>query len=173
MPDKPRKSRPVQLNPRPQSSGPITCSGQEQDPLGKPVSVEKRSDVSVTGGENDNSDLTFRQQAALPVIAFSPSIAQAARDSGIGESTLRRWLADPAFSQHLDRMRLDTAQLARQEILGLMPQCASVFADAMRAPDPALRLRAARYALSFIIRVSEVENLNADIQDLEATSYLP
>ncbi len=173
MPDKPRKSGPVQLNPRPQCSGPISCSGQEEDLSGKPVSAEKRSDMSVTGGENDNSDLTFRQQAALPVIAFSPSIAQAARDSGIGESTLRRWLADPAFSQHLDRMRLDTAQLARQEILGLMPLCASVFADAMRSPDPSLRLRAARYALSFIIRVSELEKLNADIQDLEATSHLP
>ena len=32
---------------------------------------------------------------------------------------------------------------------------------------------AARYALSFIIRVSELEKLNADIQDLEATSHLP
>ena len=54
-----------------------------------------------------------------------------------------------------------------------MPLCASVFADAMRSPDPSLRLRAARYALSFIIRVSELEKLNADIQDLEATSHLP
>ena len=53
-----------------------------------------------------------------------------------------------------------------------MPLCASVFADAMQDPDPALRLRAARYALSFIIRISEVEKLDADVQDLEATSRL-
>ena len=173
MPDKPRKSGPSQQLRRPQSSGPISCTSQEEDPPGEPLTVGKRSDISATGGETNLSDLTFRQQAALPVIAFAPTIAQAARSTGIGESTLRRWLSDPAFSQQIDRMRHDTAQLARQELLGLMPLCASVFADAMRAPDPALRLRAARYALSFIIRVSEVENLNADIQDLAATSHLP
>ena len=173
MPAKPRKSGPSQQLRRPQSSGPISCTSQEEDPPGEPLTVGKRSDMSVTGGESDNSDLTFRQQASLPVIAFSPTIAQAARASGIGESTLCRWLSDPAFSQQIDRMRHDTAQLARQELLGLMPLCASVFADAMQSPDPSLRLRAARYPLSFIIRVSEVEKLNADIQDLEATSYLP
>ena len=128
-------------------------------------------------GENDAaidfSGLTFRQQAALPTIALSPTLSQAARASGIAERTLRRWLVDPDFLQHIDRRRQETAHLARQELQGLLPLCASVFADAMKSPDPALRLRAARYALSFIIRISEVEKLDANLQDLEEASLLP
>ena len=172
MPANHRKSNSPQPRRRPQNDAKITCSSLEQDPGSKPLSIVKRSPVSETGEAIDLSALTFRQQAALPIIACSPSIAQAARASGVGESTLRRWLADPAFGDRLACLRRESAQLARQELHDLMPLCASVFADAMQAPDPALRLRAARYALSFIIRISEVEKLDADVQALEATSRL-
>ena len=51
--------------------------------------------------------------------------------------------------------------------------CASVFADAMRSPDPALRLRAARYAISFILRANESQRLASDLQDLEVAVRQP
>ena len=61
------------------------------------------------------SELTFRQQAALPAIA----LAQAARDTGVAERTLRRWLEDPSFRQELDRLRQESYDLARQVMKGL------------------------------------------------------
>ncbi len=112
------------------------------------------------------SSLNFRQQAALPVIAAAPSVAQAARDSGVGETTLRRWLDDPAFLEDLIRYRQETAGLARQELQALMLRSVSVIASAMEDPNPAIRLRAARYALSFGFKISEVEKLSEDIQEL-------
>ena len=121
-------------------------------------------------GESDDSGLTFRQRAALPVVAFAPSIAQAARFSGVAESTLRRWLANPEFREHVDRLREETIHAANQELKGLLPMCAAVFADAMQSSDPALRLRAARYAISFILRVNEADRLATDLQDLEVTA---
>ncbi len=172
MPADHRKSHSPEPRCGPQNDYPITCSSLELDPVSQPMYVSKRSPLSETGEVTDLSALTFRQRAALPIIACSPTIAWAARASGVGESTLRRWLADPAFGEQVACLRRESAQLARQELHDLMPLCASVFADAMQDPDPALRLRAARYALSFIIRISEVEKLDADVQDLEATSRL-
>ena len=36
----------------------------------------------------------------------------------------------------------------------------------MHDPDPAIRLRAARYAMTFAARISEAEKLGADIREL-------
>ena len=68
------------------------------------------------GREIQKSSLTFRQQAALTVIAATPTVAQAARQSGIGESTLYRWLEDDKFRAELIRLREESANLARQEL---------------------------------------------------------
>ena len=115
----------------------------------------------------EKSPLTFRQQSALPIIAASPTIPQAARTAGIGESTLRRWLDDDDFRAELVRLRQESAELARRELQGLMLRSVSVLAEAMDDPDKAIRLRAARYAMSFAVRICETGKLNRDIQDLE------
>ena len=122
-------------------------------------------------GENEREiekfNLTFRQQTALPIIAASPTIAQAARTSGIGESTLYRWLEDDDFRDELTRLRQEAASLARQELQGLMLRSVSVLNEAMDAPDLAIRLRAARYSMSFAVQIWEAEKLRSDIQALE------
>ena len=43
---------------------------------------------------------TPRQQALLPVVPLSHSIAQAASDSGLSQRTLRRWDDAPAFREN-------------------------------------------------------------------------
>ena len=115
----------------------------------------------------ENSNLTFRQRSALPTIAASPTMAQAARSSGIGESTLRRWLEDDSFRDELTRLRQESSILARQELQGLMLRSVSVLAEAMNNPDVTVQLRAARYALSFAVQIGEAEKLRSDIQALE------
>ncbi len=58
-------------------------------------------------GENERgsktSSLSRRQQSALPVIAATPTLAQAARSSGIGESAIYRWLEATDFRDELAR----------------------------------------------------------------------
>ncbi len=114
-----------------------------------------------------NSSLSRRQQTALPIVAVAPTVAQAARSSGIGESTLYRWLNDHRFRDELTRLREESADLAKSELRGVMLRSVSVLAEALDHPDIAVRLRAARYGMSFAVQISEVEKLRADLQALE------
>ncbi len=114
-----------------------------------------------------NSSLSPRQQSALPLIASTSTLAQAARSSGIGESTLYRWLQEPLFREELTRLREESADLAKQELRGVMLRSVSVLAEALEHPDMAIRLRAARYSMSFAVQISEVEKLRADLQKIE------
>lgn len=172
MSAKSRKSRTVSAGPLKRSPVQASSIAPVVDPSGNPV-----PNLAPSGGEHVKdlpgfASLTPRQQVTLPVVALSPSIAQAARLSGVSESTLRRWLADPVFDQLVDRVRLDAARQAGQEIHSLVPRCLAVFSDAMNSPDLAKRLRAARYALSLVNRFGETETLFNDVQDLEAASQL-
>ena len=120
------------------------------------------------------SDLTLRQQAVLPVMVNSPSLAEGARLSGVSERTLRRWLDDDAFRDELARRRQESADLACQALQGVLLRSVSVLAESLEDPDKSVRLRAARYAMSFAatIRrlerpVEEVDKLRQQIDDLE------
>ena len=152
-----------------------TIANTSETPLAAPIqphdttpALPELAEVSGNGREIDLSALSPRQQAALPIVAFFPTIAQAARAANIGESTLRRWLTDPAFSSCLAELRRQSANIARQKLLALTPLCVSVLADAMQNPDPAIRLRAVNCALSFNLRATELENLRSDLNNLES-----
>ena len=147
------------------SKTPLTAPIQPPD---SPSFLPELAEVSGNEREIDLSALSPRQQAALPFVASFPTIVQAARAAGVGKSTLRRWLTDPAFSSCLAELRRQSANIARQKLLALTPLCVSVLADAMRDPDPAIRLRAANYALSFNLRATELENLRSDLNNLES-----
>ena len=117
--------------------------------------------------DSESSDLTPRQQAILPVIALSPSIAQAARDTGVSERTLRRWLDDPAFRDELSQLHKEAYDLARKQLQALMPHLISVLAkEAMENPDPTIRIRASRYALTYASRFCDFDRLADDVRDL-------
>ncbi len=113
------------------------------------------------------SGLSPRQQHALPIVAASPTLAEAARESGIGKTTLYRWLNDDRFRDELTRLREESAALARQELQGLMLRSVSVLAEALEDTDKAFRLRAARYAMSFANKVSDSQEILKKIDSLE------
>ena len=117
--------------------------------------------------ESKNSSLSRRQQSALPIIAATPTLAQAARSAGIAESTLYRWLEDEDFRDELTRLRQASADIAKREIQSVMLRSVSVLAEALDHPDVAVRLRAARYGMAFAVQISEVEKLKADLQSIE------
>ena len=165
-----RKNRPLKSSHHPLKTPeiapktPLPAPILPPDPPQAPLGLEE-----LRGNERevDFSALSPRQQAALPIVACFPTIAQAARAANVAESTLYRWLTDPAFSNCLVELRCQSANVARQKLLELTPLCISVLADAMRDPDPAIRLRAANYTLSFNLRVTEHENLRSDLHNLQ------
>ena len=110
--------------------------------------------------------LSLRQHSALPVVALSTSLTQAAQAAGVGRSTLNRWMNDPAFRSEIVRVRQEAADLARQEMQGMMLRAASVINNAMDDTDPRIRLRAARYALSFANSLTQIHQLNSELDEL-------
>ena len=142
------------------------CPDSSSDPSGSPESPEWL-EMTENAGENKKSGLSFRQESALPAIAAAPSIAQAARDARISERTLRRWLDDEDFREEVINLRQESAQLARQELQGLMLTGLSVLASAMQSPDEPTRIRAARYVVSFGIQIGEAEQLRREVRNLE------
>ena len=141
---------------KPDSESPLVLSPSKDRPAPKEGETEQ---AALTG-------LSFRQQAALPVIAAAPSLAQAARDAGIEDRTLRRWLQEPQFAGQLAALRQQSVVIAREELSTLARRGMSVFADAMDDPDPAIRLRAARYALSHAVQLAELQNLGATLHEM-------
>ena len=116
--------------------------------------------------ENKNS-LTRRQQGVLPILAAAPSIAEAARQSNLDRGTLHRWLQDDHFRQELQRIRQEAADLARSELNVLMFRSVAVLAECLDDPNPDLRLRAARTALSYAVKVHDIQQLHHQIQAIE------
>ena len=123
----------------------------------------------IYGGSADTEIAAFslRQESALPIVALLPSITQASRASGVGKSTLYRWLQDPDFRAEVARIRQEYAELARQELQGLSLRGASVINDALQDPNPAIRLRAANYALSHSARLSEIQQVGQELRELK------
>lgn len=119
------------------------------------------------GWETAFSSLSFRQQAALPIIAGSLSLSEAARNSGIGQSTLRRWLNDPEFCQQLDLLRRDASLFAIRKLQAMVPRSISVIVELLGDADPAIRLRAARCVMDYFAQMSKEHDLRADIQELK------
>ena len=167
-----RSPKPARLPAKTADNAPKTLLTAPIQPYDPPNALPELAEMSGNEREIDLSALSPRQQAALPIVACFPTIAQAARAAGVGESTLRRWLNDPAFSSRLAELRRQSANIARQKLLALTPLCVSVLADAMQNPDPAIRLRAVNYALSFNLRATELENLRSDLDNLETAISL-
>lgn len=107
--------------------------------------------------------MTPRQQKALQALLTAPTKAEAARLAGIGESTLRSYLRDPAFAAAFQResaalMRDATLRL-RQSLTGAVNTLNRIVESA--DDSPAAQVQAARTLLDFSLRYSE----NADILD--------
>ena len=148
-------------NPLPRDSAPESVEG--------PPPLAPSPDTAANDLEVDFSRLTPRQQAVLPVVALAPSIAQAAHESGLSERTLRRWLDDPNFREQLSRLHREACNVARRQLQALMPHLISVLAtEAIENPDPALRIRAARYAMNYAVRFCDFDRLSDDLRDLRA-----
>ena len=136
-------------------------------PASRPANGPEWDEMSGNERQIEKSDLTFRQRSALPIVAASPTIAQAARTSGVGESTLRRWLEEDSFRDELTRSAesppASPARNSRASCCAASPSLPKLWTTRMWPSASA----PSRYALSFAVQICEVEKLRSDIQALE------
>ena len=125
--------------------------------------------MSHNGSTKKTPALSPRQEAALPVIAAAPTIAQAARLSKIGRRTLHRWLEDPDFRAQYAQQQRESAELAKGHLQSLALQAALQLGEVLDDPNPELRLRAARTILSFSAKFGDIQEIQAQVQALESS----
>ena len=129
------------------------------------LALSKQEGTRENETESRRSQLSSRQILALPVLAVAPSIRQAAEETGVGESTLHRWLRDERFQSEFRRLTAEAAELTRQELRKLTLRSVEVLTDLMEHPDPTVRLRAAHYATSLGVQAINLDNLRKDTQE--------
>ena len=84
---------------------PSRSSPESSNPPSPAADAPKWNEMVQNGTEFENSGLSSRRLQALPIIAAAPTLAQAARSSGIGQGALYRWLQDNRFRHELTRLR--------------------------------------------------------------------
>ena len=136
------------------------------DPLNPDcLALDEQEGPKENEAEAKRSQLSSRQILALPVLAVAPSVRQAAEETGVGESTLHRWLRDERFQSEFRRLTAEAAELTRQELRKLTLRSVEVLTDLMEHPDPTVRLRAAHYATSLGVQAINLDSLRKDTQD--------
>ena len=125
----------------------------DADPL-----TPESGEMGRSGTQNANI-LSPKQTMAIPIVAASPSITAGAKASGVGRSTLNRWMQDPAFRAELERSRQSAAELAYSEIQALSLKSVDALAALLQDPNPNVRVAAVRTSLHHLRKIETDRNI--------------
>jgi hypothetical protein len=101
-------------------------------------------------------------------LAAGRSAAEAAAACGVGERTVRTWLADPAFVARVQAIRGELSALAVGRLADLSGKAADALGRLLDEPSPMARLGAARAILEAGPWLREQDELAAKLAALEA-----
>ena len=108
-----------------------------------------------------DSLLALALASGIPVVA-------AAEQAGVHRRTVERRLTDPAFRRKVAEFRGELIATALGRLADNMTRAADAVAALLDAPDPRLRLRAARALFSFGLRLRDSVDVGDRVRDLEA-----
>ena len=114
-----------------------------------------------------NASLSPRQTVALPYIASEPTLSEGARAARIAKMTLTRWMRDPAFRAELEHLQRNIAELALTKLEGLTLKSVIRLEQLLDDPDPRIRHRALKTALSTSLSVREQKDLRHRLDLIE------
>ena len=115
--------------------------------------------------------LTRKQDETIAVLLTVPTIAEAARQVGIGERTLFRWLhTDPTFQVAYREARRAAVQQAIARIQQATSTAVTTLEAVMRDPQKpsGSRVSAAKAVLELALKAIEFEDLEVRVSVLEA-----
>ena len=111
-----------------------------------------------------------KHEEAIAALLHTTTIAAAARNAGVGERTLRRWLAQPHFQAEYRRARRELIQGAIHILLhatGTATRTLVAIMDDTAQPATA-RVSAARCVLQLVMQALSKDELEAELTALES-----
>lgn len=117
--------------------------------------------------EENGTEQNARQQRLLVELVRNPDIQAASKAAGIGRTTAYRWLAEPAFSDELARMRDEAMDEALGSVKSLTARAAEELHRLLDTDNERLRRLVCKDILSYSVRVREVEGLERRLACLE------
>lgn len=113
--------------------------------------------------------LTLKRRKAVEALLSTGEVSAAAREAGVRRETLHRWLREPAFLAEVRKAEATALDELSRLLVRLGRTAAATLAKAMSdpaAPYPT-RVRAADAALSRLLQLRELAQLEARVQALE------
>ena len=119
--------------------------------------------------ENGSVALSPRQHKALRALLSENTVAKAAVASGVGESTIYKWLGEAAFRAALAQAEGEAVAAAGRRLAVLAENALDELARSMADPmTPApTRVRAAEVILNNLLRYREIVTFEARLTALE------
>ena len=113
-----------------------------------------------------------QEEAALSALLSEPTIEIAAKQADIGESTLRRWLAEPEFKAKYRAARRQVVEAAIGRLQSAATKAVDTLERNLSCGIPAVEVGAAKSVLDQAIKAVELVDLAERIEALEQASEL-
>ena len=116
-----------------------------------------------------NGTLTTNQRRALRALLACPTVAQAAKQAGLGQRTIYRYLSTDVFKAELRKRQDETISAATAALSGLTGTAIETLRDVLADPvaSHAVRVRCALGVLDQRRRIGELDDLSERVARLE------
>ena len=112
--------------------------------------------------------MTGKQQKALAALIRAPTRAIAAKEAGVGVSTLRRWMREDDFRAAYKEALAELLEDASAQSKRNLSRALDVLADVMEnGENSQVRITAARSTLEYALKLSEVVDVQQRLDALE------
>jgi transposase-like protein len=108
-----------------------------------------------------------KREQAIAALLERPTITEAAGAVGIGEKTLRRWLAEPEFKAAYRDAREQTLSMAVGRLQALLARAGEALDRAMVCGTPSVEVRAAGIVIQEAFKGVELLDLAERVAALE------
>ena len=114
--------------------------------------------------------LSRNKEKAIAALLLKPSIPAAAKDVGVGERTLWRWLKDKNFKKAYKEARREVVRQAIAQVQAGLSKAVKTLKNIIddENASPSARVSAAKTMIDMGLKAVEIEDLESRIEALEA-----
>ena len=96
-------------------------------------------------------ELSPKQISAAALLATGVSCKDAAKQCGVTPETISHWKRDPDFVVHLNELKSEAVDCAREKLRGLNEEAVRVLKGLLSSSSEPIRLQTARYVLDSML----------------------